>query len=535
VRIIIVLLLLFVTFSSRAQESGHFNLITDRDIYVSGETIMFKVYAPEDEKSGIVKICLVNTNGKIISEINKKMTDRQADGFMYLPDSLKTGSYLLCAVTKTSPSITEKELLICNRFTGFSETTSVLQATGNHVIVENPANIQIDGIGETYKIRDQVHASIHLPPELFAQIKGDLLVTAVEKIRGVKSVCFIRQSTLPVIQVAENDGIILEGFAKDSETGAPFKNGYIFFSVPDSIPGFSYFITGDNGYFSFLPDNPYKKMPAVVQGYNVDKKRFLKIVINHRDSLNAAIPSFENQPIPADLQNAVSTGIEATTLRKIFNYQELSITEPPLEKKKDYPFYGVPTEVVYPDLFVELPDFTEISRELLQGVKFRAYNRIPTIQVLNPSTLNFYSGPPLVLLDGVPVQDLNVIKIMGSKDIQRIEICRNERFYGDLSFQGVVAIYSTRRDNRRLTESADLVKLNLDALQPDNFLNIPFNQKSNEPDLRKVLMWKPRLKPEETFRVDFETSDIRGSYLLMVKGMKIDGSVFYKEQPFEVK
>ena len=115
-----------------------------------------------------------------------------------------------------------------------------------------------------------------------------------------------------------------------------------------------------------------------------------------------------------------------------------------------------------------------------------------------------------------------------------MEICLNERFYGDLAFPGVVAIFTSKSNFSRIAESEDLIKFNLDVIQPDAQLNIPSEKQQSEPDLRKILLWKPTLKPEETLRLDFITSDIRGSFKLIVRGTNNDGSVFYKEQIFEI-
>ena len=124
---------------------------------------------------------------------------------------------------------------------------------------------------------------------------------------------------------------------------------------------------------------------------------------------------------------------------------------------------------------------------------------------------------------------------MGSKEISRVEISRKERFYGDLAFPGVVAIFSTKPDYKRLAESDDLIKLNLDAFQPDISLLTSGNLPQNDPDLRKVLLWIPRLKPEERVKLDFQTSDLRGTYRIVVRGTTTDGTVIANEQSFEVK
>ena len=158
------------------------------------------------------------------------------------------------------------------------------------------------------------------------------------------------------------------------------------------------------------------------------------------------------------------------------------------------------------------------------------------MQVLNPLTQNYFVEQPLVLLNGIPVLDLNVIKNLGTKDIERIELCRNERFYGNLAFQAVVAIYTPKKDLNLLKESDDLVKINLDAIQPPASLNIPEDGRlSYEPDLRKVLLWNPGIKKAENIRLDFSTSDVNGSFMLIIRAKTKEGSIVRKDQIFEVK
>lgn len=532
---IIIVLLLFWANGGLAQGKEHFTLFTDRDIYTSGETILFNVFVPSGEGSAMININLINTRGKIICSVNKKISNDQANGFIYLPDSMKTDTYLLCSSTRENPALTVKELLICNRFAGLIETTTVLRAKDITLLVEKPADeLKLEGISKSYKAREKVKTTLRLPANFLANIKDQLFVAVVESTPGYNSQTFHMTSGLKNQDIIEKEGVVVEGYVKDPSTGAPFNKGCIFLSVPDSIPWLDYLITGEDGYFHFQLKDYYGEVPVVVQGFDPEKKKLLKISLNQTDSIKEGVPAYESRAIPIDIQKRIGNSIEATTMRKIFNCQEIFVSNPQLKKRHEYPFYGVPTETVHPALFIDLPDFTEISRELLPGVKFRAFNRAPTLNILNPATLNYFNDPPLVLLNGIPVQDLNVIKNMGSKDIDRIEICRRERFYGDLAFPGVVAIYSSKQVNKILPESDELIKLNLDAIQPDGYLNKAKDHIQNEPDLRKVLLWQPGIKPEETITLDFETSDIKGSYKVIVRGITRDGEVIYNEQFFEV-
>ncbi|MCX6239822.1 MAG: hypothetical protein NTY07_20130 [Bacteroidia bacterium] len=533
-RRIITGLLLFFALTGKAQEREYFNLFTDRDLYISGETLLLKVFAPSDEQSGIVSVDLINTNGKIISGISKKIIDHQTDGFIDLPDSLSSGCYLLCTSTKTNPTLTVKEIYISNQFSGLPESNFALRSSETNSVAEKPAALQIDGLDTTYKTRGKANLTLRLPSELLSQINENLFVSVAEIAPGYNPNTFYRIAKPKKNQIIEKEGVILEGFVKDIKTGEPFKNGIVFLSIPDTIPRFKYYITGEDGHFNFQLDNYFGKIPVVVQGFDPDEKRLLKVVLNNRDSLKSGIPAFETWTISPEFRKSTMDNIDAVTFSKIFNCQELTIAPIPVNKTDDYPFYGVPTEVIDPQLFIELPNFTEISRELLPGVKFRAYNRIPSLQVFSPALHNFFNDQPLLLLDGIPIRDLNVIKDLGSKEIDRIEVCHSKRFYGNLVFYGVVAIYTSKPDYNRVAESDDLIKLNLNVIQPNVTLNVPLEQRLNEMDLRKVLLWKPSLKPEQNINLDFETSDIRGNYKLIIHGKTKDGSTFYKEQIFEV-
>ena len=534
-RRLIIVLLLFIAYNGKAQEKEHFSLFTDRDLYTTGETLLFKVFAPTDEQSGIVHIDLINTKGKIISGISKKITTHQADGFIDLPDSLSSGVYQLCTSTKTNSTLTVKELYICNRFSGLPESNSIVRLSESNRFVEKPvAGLQIDGLDKTYKKRGKVSFTVHVTSELLSQINENLFVSVAEIASGYTSGTYFKSRETEQNQIIEKDGVVLEGTVTDIKTGAPFKNGIVYLSIPDTFPRFKYYITRSDGRFNFQLDNYYGKIPVVIQGFDRDEKRLLKVVLNHHDSLAIGKPVFENSIRPTELRKSTQDNIDVITFRKIFNQQEITVISPPIKKTDAYPFYGVPTEIVDPQLFFDLPNFSEISRELMPGVKFSAINRIPTLQVFNPAIYNYFKGQPLVLLDGIPIHDLNVIKNMGSKEIDKIEICRSERYFGYLVFPGVVAIYSSKPDYSRLLESDDLIKLNLDAIQPDATLNSPLERRLNEMDLRQVLLWKPSQKPEQTIKLEFETSDIRGSFKLMIHGKTKDGSDFYKEQIFEV-
>ena len=109
-RRIVIILLLFITIDGHAQLNAQHSLFTDCDIYISGETILFNLFTPEEQRPGIAKLVLINSGGKIILEINKKIINHQVDGYIHLPDSLSTGTYLLFTSGKDHQKLFIKQL-----------------------------------------------------------------------------------------------------------------------------------------------------------------------------------------------------------------------------------------------------------------------------------------------------------------------------------------------------------------------------------------------------------------------------------------
>jgi len=530
-----IVLLLFMALAGSALGKDSFALYTDRDMYSGGETLMLKVFTPLNEQTGVVTIDLVNSSGKKITGIKLEIIDHQANGYIHLPDSLSSGFYLLRTLTRSATLHTMKELYIANRFSTLSGQTEILRPHGEISYPEmQTASIQINGLSKVYKKREKGIASLQLPDELLSRIDGNIQLSLAKVVSELNTRTFIVNTKLPPGPIIEKEGIILDGIVTDLKSDLPFKGAAVYLSIPDSIPGFQYFITGADGRFYFQLKNCYGKIPLVVQCLDPLTKRLLKIRLIDSEELRSGLPAYKMSAFPVDMTNQIVKLTETLTIRKIFNQPEIKIQPTPSTKHDTYPFYGIPTNIVYPKLFIDLPDFNEVSRELLPGVKFRSYNRMPTLEVINSATRNFFANTPLLLLDGIPIQDLNLIIKLGSKNIDRVEICQDERFYGDLTFPGVVAIYSSKGSNVKIPESEELIKLNLDGIQTKAVLISPSDPLSPEPDLRNILLWKPSVSPAGTLPIDFQTSDIKGTFKLVVRGKTKDGAIFFKEQIFEV-
>jgi len=529
------LLILLVGLSCKCQVKEGFGLFTDHDLYTSGENILLKVFVPSNELPGIVNVGLFNLKGMQVSAAFLEMTDRQANGYIHLSDTLSSGCYFVRTTTRTSATQTVKEVYIANRFSGLSESGIFLRPTGVVPIFDVPIQtLQVEGIEKSYKRRENVHVTLRFSSELLSQTDGNLHVSITRLTPGFNFSTFYTHAKPEFSRTVGNEGMIISGTVTDAGTAKPFNNAIVFLTVPDSSPRFQYFNTAENGRFYFQLKNYFGEIPVVLQCFDPERKHELKIRLSNTENLLASLPDFETIVFPPELREIVAKNVEAHNFSRIFS--QLQLKEKPVAEAKagKYPFYGVPTRVVYPKQFIDLVNFDEISRELLQGVRFRENNHVLTLQLFNFQRNKFFDEQPLILLNGIPVEDIQAIRNLGTKEIDRIEECLSERFYGNLQFPGVIAIYTTKSDYSWLNESDSVLKLRLNAIEPPSILNSPTDNNFKEPDLRRVLLWLPSLKPEPNMNIEFQTSDVRGRYKLEIRGMGRDGKFFYKENFFEV-
>ncbi|MFA5327359.1 MAG: hypothetical protein WC384_06175 [Prolixibacteraceae bacterium] len=537
-KIIIFIFLSLLSFSDYAQKNAGFGCFTDRDVYVSGETLLAKIFTPEDNPSRIVHIDLINRNGTRITGASMKINDNQANGFLLLPDSLSTGTYLLWAYEKNTASRVKviREIWISNRFNGIEKTSQMNRVVASQKIQDKASDlVKIEGIKTEYQTKEPVSATISIDEKLRKDIDGKLLVSVAQTYPSFEPASFPWKTEEVGLEMTEDKGVILSGTVIDKNTKEPVAGITVFLTIPDSIPGFQYYKTQNDGHFYFLLDKYQGPVQAVIQCFSNKPEQRLKISLEDHLPKAGDIPQFRSENIPEDFKNSISVDVDAFTFQKIFGQDKILKQEPPVRKKEAYPYYGAPTKTVDPQLFIDLPDFNEISKELLPGVKFRNYNNEPSIQILSPQMHAYFTDPPLILIDGIPVRDLNIIKNMGSTDIDRIDISQNERYYGDLKFEGVVAIHTTTHNYSHISESDQLIRLNLETIQvPATFAPL-VETEPNIPDLRQVFYWNPGFDPSQSLTINTKTSSIKGHFKLVVRGRLKDGSFMYSEKQFEVQ
>jgi hypothetical protein len=531
------LILLATSLALKAGEKGAGFLVTDRDVYVSGQNLLAKVFVPQDQDFNVVYLILSSINGELITSAKLKVEQHQASGYLYLPDSLNTGSFLLSAYSPhfVKQGFFNKEIFVVNRFFEPDKSWSVERADLQPLAqpVEGPFRVQ--GLKKSYQQRETVSLSFQIERGADAGLDSCLSIVVSEVLPGWQP----RQ--LPVYpdfeymqRMAQATGVVLEGQVDNTKTGAPVSGAIVYLSIPDSIPYFDYYRTDDDGRFYFLLKDFYETHSLVLQATKDGENNDLKIRVDNH--LAEGWKEVKAKPIDLspDERAYFSDAVSVAMFQKIYHEDNLELTKLNCRPTYPFPFYGHAAHRVDPNEYFELENFNEISKELLPAVRFRERNGAYSLNMINWETSGFFTGLPLILLDGIPVQKVDQIAKLGTREIDWIDVVPYERYYGDQRFDGVLAIYTKALDGSRMAASNRILKLNYESLQGDILLKEPGDHGPHLPDFRQLLLWQPKVDVRNEMPIDFTASDILGTFKLLITGRKKNGEIVQSTYFFNV-
>jgi hypothetical protein len=224
-------------------------------------------------------------------------------------------------------------------------------------------------------------------------------------------------------------------------------------------------------------------------------------------------------------------------LRRSINMQVSNAFTPkeyltPDDSEKDsLGFYGKPSELYMLDDYTRFPTIEEVMREYVPGVNVRQRRGEFYFRVADRLRQNtFFNDEPLILLDGIPVFDMNKVMAYDPLKIKKLEVITGIYYLGPLRFSGIVS-YSTYRgdmggyelDPRSLVIQYDGVQASRQFYAPRYDLAV--KAASRIPDFRNLLHWEPKIVTDESGKhsLTFYTSDQEGTFRVIIQGMTKDG------------
>jgi hypothetical protein len=525
-------------------------LQTDRETYVTGEPILFKLNirdAATHRPSTVSKIgyiVLRNTHSKAIRQLRIRIDNGEANGNITLPDTLSSGLYQIVAFTNLLRNYGEK-------FYFQKQLTILSQSDSNFDFYKNksqPANEQlINTTGQVTIECDSTHyrpcqrgtVKLHsVPSEATVAVSifesgNQYTCKQLETDKHTEDKSITNYTYLP-----EAKGNILNGEVIDATSQQKIKNAVVLLSRIDTVPNLNYAITNSEGKFRLYLSNYYDGQELFLTIKDVPKNANWKIKVEDKFALNQKFtPSY-------------IAGIDTSFLTKSQNiaYINKSYEVDPYKQEKAgdermapaprFHFGSVST--VYPADYVSLDNFSEIVTELIPFVYIKKHEDQRWLYIIGASSTQFADKGAALFVDGVYVDDVNKIMDFGSNLIRKINVLYSERCYGDLVFQGMVSIYSKDNLIRTLTPTRYSLRIMNPAIANNYFLTAnanPAATNKDKPFVRQLLYWNPNMtvSDKKDAEIIFYTSENKGTYTIKAEGLTTNGEPICTTTKFEVK
>jgi hypothetical protein len=312
-------------------------------------------------------------------------------------------------------------------------------------------------------------------------------------------------------------------------------------SIQGKVADFKYAHIDASGRFSFIMPVDSKIRNLILQPEHATNNMVLEI----EPSFSWILPdSYSYKDILTDSQLDLFSELS-------FNYQAAKIYGTRLKKEtvindksnlKNKRFYGIPEMEVFLDDYIKLPVMQEVFFELVPGVLLRSIKSGYDVKIVNPLTGNYYAEPPLVMIDGVIINDLTVLADLNPEIVEKIEVVKTPYLIGDLILHGIVNVITRSGDFSNITMPDYVVVLPYRVIdKPYTFLAPDYSDKQNSPgrtpDLRNTLYWNPSMKTDRNgeAEIEFWTSDLPGSYTVNIQGITASGEKISMFKSFMIR
>ena len=550
-----------------------FILNTDRNIYAVGERILFRAFNtshPEIQKenwSKVLYIELIKPNGTPVKQAKYPLTQYGAYGYLEIPGDLLTGNYYVVLYTKWMRNFSPADYTYnmiriinpyksqleesCNTVETFTDSVKIKNVTDSgtgtrQVLKKNIIICKADK--NIYQQRDKVIVKIDVPVEIISSLTGcciSVVRPGVKDTMGYPGLLpdFIYfAQTQNLSYIPEKKAITVSGKIVSKTNQKPVSKAGIQLSVLSENPGFSEYNTGENGEFLFVLDPLAGNHDLFITATH-QSAQSIEILIDNDFSADRV--KFNNMPFILTEQERERAKEIMFNMQvgKFYNNGIFKNIQPELTAVRPFNFYGKPSNVVYLDDYIELPTLEEVFIELVPEVypviRKKKTQLIMKNEYYSNQSLSF---DPLILIDYLPINDLDNVLLLPPSRIQRIEVVNELFLQGKFFYGGIISIFTKENDlgGIELPENSFFFNFkNFEDQESIKFPEYPGNDSTdaNLPDYRNCLYWDPDLKidPSRPTIASFYISDSRGEYIIYVRGVTKTGELIEGNCGFRVE
>ncbi len=536
-------------------------LSINSNLLLAGELLLYKTYnLTETNKlsplSKVMYVSLRNEKDSIVFSHKLRLENGTAYGDFFIPATLKTGIYRLIAYTNFSRNNEEEAysqeiLYVINPYVKTSVPANKENLSENvtiaskNILVENMKSqndlesISLKTDRQIYSTREKVTVTIENPNADAENGNYTISVRRIEPIKILDSTKLSQPNPVSEKQkffLPEMRGEIISGKLISENADALVGNKIISLTIPG--PGYIFKLakTDNKGRFFIPIDENYDTSNAILE-------------VNEANATGYKI-ELDNKQLPLGKTNSNAVLNLNPNIKDWLQERsvQLQIENGYYNAKRDSVIPHYPSARFFDDLgtvyrldeFTRFPSVRETFIEIVtsagvrkegEGYKFIVFNEYDP-----DASGKFNSIDPLVLMDGMLIQDNEEVLNYNSKEIESIRVISKPYRYGPKIYSGIITI-ETKKGGFVAREGA---VNQLEVKSPINrkeYYTPNYSQQKLEriPDYRVQLLWQPDLNlAKKNQELSFYTSDVEGYYEIKFEGVTNEGNFITVKKYIEV-
>ncbi len=546
---------LTITLKSAAELRERIYLHTDKQTYLAGELLWMKLYLTDKEGKPVSfsKVGYVELLDHETAQVQVKLDLEHAtgEGWMELPVTLPTGYYRLIAYTRNMKN--ENEDIFFHKTIGIVNTfridETILVDTITYLPVQSVLdnNLSVATEKNSYSKRWQSKIQIQGLPEdihsLSVSIAGKDLVFTDRDInitKWYKELVNLPHSSYQSLYTPEYEGHIIRGIVRNVKTDAVIDNSDPIYPLVGFVGDQIRLFGGqrqilNNGQVEFYTKG-IKGTHELVTSTTTLSENIYRIDIespfaSHKVS---ELPIFKINPSWEENLTQRTVGLQVL---HAFNADSLSRIDTTYAH-----FQWKPDRSYILDEYTRFTRMDEVVIEFIPSVRFRRINGKRILSVLDEETSTFSIGNTLVLLDGIPITDHELIYNYDPLLIYKIDVYKSKFSFGGQFFNGIISIVTYNKDYPTLTVDNNTQIYDYEGTQAHRYFYAPSyekeeNRTSRIPDFRHTLLWVPdvQIEGKSSVSIPFTTSELTGEFQVTVEGLTKDGQPVRGVTTFKVE
>lgn len=338
----------------------------------------------------------------------------------------------------------------------------------------------------------------------------------------------------------EYEGMLIRGKITDKYSGLPAKNTPAYLSVTGERFVFKTSTSDQNGNIFFGLNKFYGTNEIIIQPHDRANSSYMVNIpppfASNYSSIK--IPSLRRlDNLKEELaSHSVASQVENTFVQE--SKQQFLLPALP----DSTPFFGSAGKSYLLDDYTRFITMEEVLKEYVAEVRVRKQQDKFIYKVKNQAYNDFFENDPLVLLDGVPVFDINKLMAYDPLKIKKLNVVTQRYFSGTEVFDGIISYdtYKGDLDGYELDPNALILEYPGFQLHREFYSPLYDTKEKSEsrlPDFRNLLYWSPDIKPDKNGKaqISFYTSDKQGKYAVVIQGIDSNGLAGSKTVFFNVK